>query len=120
MCYNRYLALVKLLASCQSATRTCLDRVRLSHAQYDVLRQLSEDVTACTLSELARTIGKSQNDLTTVLDNLETRSLVVRYKDFSDRRYYYVSVTSSGREAYESVKSDYNAAIESILGRGKR
>ena len=120
MGYSKYLALVKLLARCQSATRPCLDRARLSHAQYDVLRELSEGSTACTLSELAQTIGKSQNDLTTVLDNLETRSLVVRYKDFSDRRYYYVSVTPSGREAYESVKSEYNMAIESILGRGKR
>ncbi|MEV6106150.1 MarR family transcriptional regulator [Streptomyces sp. NPDC051940] len=74
----------------------------LTAAEINALANLA-DGRARTMSELAAAVGTRPSTLTSVLDRLERRGLVVRGKRPGDRRAVSVELTPDGQDAARTV-----------------
>jgi MarR family 2-MHQ and catechol resistance regulon transcriptional repressor len=66
---------------------------------------------------LARHIGKTTGNLTTVIDNLEKRGLVRRVREQRDRRYYKVEPTPEGRKLIRKAYPAHVRQVERVMGK---
>src|SRR3546814_2119677 len=62
-----------------------------------VLLQAVRDLGEVTTGQLSRRVSLSQGTVTTILDRLESRGLVERYRSASDRRVVHSRLTRRGR-----------------------
>jgi MarR family transcriptional regulator, 2-MHQ and catechol-resistance regulon repressor len=69
----------------------------LTLSQFGVLEALYNKGPLCQ-RDIGRKILKTSGNMTTVIDNLEKRKLVVREKDLADRRRISVKLTEKGYE----------------------
>ena len=83
---------------------------RLSASQFGVLESLYH-LGPLPQRDLARKILKSSGNITMVVDNLERRSLVIRYRGDEDRRVITVHLTDSGRRMIRSIFPRHAAGI---------
>ncbi|RJX18450.1 MAG: MarR family transcriptional regulator [Desulforudis sp.] len=67
--------------------------------------------------EIARHIYKTTGNVTTVIDNLEKRGLVVRERGKEDRRYFQILLTPEGSRFIKKVLPTYEKQVEKVLGR---
>ena len=67
------------------------------------------------MSEVARSCGVTLATLTVACDKLETKGLVRRSRDKSDRRVVIVSLTDKGRAAYEYHRAFHERMIASVM-----
>lgn len=67
--------------------------------------------------EIARHIYKTTGNMTTVIDNLEKRGLVVRERGKEDRRYFKIFLTPEGNRFIKKVLPTYEKQVEKVLGR---
>jgi len=74
----------------------------LTESQFGVLEALLHLGPMCQ-REIAGKILKSAGNLTTVIDNLERRGLVVRQRGPEDRRVVTVSLTADGKRLIDKV-----------------
>ena len=91
--------------------------------EYDVLSALRRQghPYALPATGLARETGLSSGAMTNRIDKLESRGLVVREADESDRRAVIVSLTRSGQRAIDdAIKLRLDAADESLRGLSHR
>ena len=91
--------------------------------EYDVLSALRRQGRPYALpaTGLARETGLSSGAMTNRIDKLESRGLVVREADESDRRAVIVSLTRSGQRAIDdAIKLRLDAADESLRGLSHR
>jgi len=82
--------------------------------EYVALSALERE-TAPTQLALARTIRYDKTRLIALLDGLESRGLVARRPDPSDRRARVVSLTGAGERAVASTRTDIRAMEEGFL-----
>ena len=68
---------------------------RLTLSQFGVLEALYHKGALCQ-RDIGQKILKTSGNMTTVIDNLEKRELVVREKDLADRRRITVKLTQAG------------------------
>jgi len=68
---------------------------RLTLSQFGVLEALYHKGALCQ-RDIGQKILKTSGNMTTVIDNLEKRKLVVREKDLADRRRITVKLTQAG------------------------
>ena len=91
--------------------------------EYDVLSALRRQGRPYALpaTGLARETGLSSGAMTNRIDRLESRGLVVREADKSDRRAVIVSLTKAGQRAIDdAIKLRLDAADESLQGLSHR
>jgi DNA-binding MarR family transcriptional regulator len=99
---------------------TLFKRHRLSGPKYNVLRILrgaktsGEDALPCL--EVAERMITRVPDITRLVDRLVSRGLVARRKNTDDRRVVWVSITSSGLKALESLDRPTRNVLQQTLG----
>ncbi len=86
----------------------------LTASQFTALQALHQS-GPLSQGELAREIGKSNGDLTTVVDNLEKRSLVRRERSRRDRRVIQVVLSSEGASLVAQSLPQHSAALEQVF-----
>jgi MarR family 2-MHQ and catechol resistance regulon transcriptional repressor len=110
---------IKLHRACASVDRQVnapLREAGLTPIQFGVLDTLIH-AGPLPISTIAAKNLCSQNSLSTVIDTLERQRLVQRTRDEKDRRVVTISLTESGRIAYESVWPEHLASIVEAISR---
>lgn len=93
----------------------------LTEAQFNVLFALKFADTELTQAELGKRLVVTRASITSVLDKLESKSLVVRKKVAGNRRIHHVQLTGAGIELLDRVEPSYRDEIHRILsGLGER
>ncbi len=93
-------AFVKLMRAAETVsnrTHRHLTDADLTPSQFGVLEALHHLGSMCQ-RDLGRKILKSSGNITTVIDNLEKRGLVIRRRDTKDRRYILVHLEDKGED----------------------
>jgi len=75
---------------------------RVNQAEAHVLAHLASAGEA-TIGQVHRAFGHKRSTLTSILDRLEERRLIVRTSDARDRRTFVITLTRSGRAAATRV-----------------
>lgn len=88
-----------------------LGRPRVTQAEAHILAHLA-DAGSSTIADVHRAFAHKRSTLTSILDRLEERKLIVRTSDARDRRTFVISLTRKGR-ALASRVSRHLAAFES-------
>lgn len=111
-----------VVTALQQATHATLHALagRLSHldltpSEQNVLAVLSDGRTRA-VGELATATGTRPTTLTSVLDRLERKALLVRELDSADRRSFLVLLTPAGRRAADAVHAAVTDLEQSALG----
>jgi DNA-binding MarR family transcriptional regulator len=79
-----------------------LDDPRVNQAEAHVLAHLASTEQA-TIGQVHRAFGHKRSTLTSILDRLERRQLIVRTSDSRDRRTFVITLTRNGRAAARRV-----------------
>jgi len=111
-------AFIKLLRATKSVTSRLerqLGKEGLTESQFGVLEALLHLGPLCQ-RELSAKILRSGANVTTVVDNLEKRSLVRRARESDDRRYVTVHLSDEGRALVEKALPDHVARIVEVFG----
>jgi DNA-binding MarR family transcriptional regulator len=85
-----------------------LDNPRVNQAEAHVLAHLASTEQA-TIGQLHRAFGHKRSTLTSILDRLERRKLIVRTSDSRDRRTFVITLTRNGRAAARRVENHLRA-----------
>ncbi len=88
----------------------------LTEAQFNVLFALKYKLSAWSQSDLGKRLVVTRASITSVLDKLEEKGLVVREAVPENRRIYHVELTAAGREMLEKIEPLYRGEIHRILG----
>ncbi|MCC6614019.1 MAG: MarR family transcriptional regulator [Anaerolineae bacterium] len=99
---DTYIKLTRAAESVLDRTNAHLAAHNLTTTQFGVLEALYHLGTLSQV-ELARKLLKSTGNVTTVLQNLEKRTLISRERDQNDQRYVQVSITPEGQRLLESI-----------------
>lgn len=70
----------------------------LTAPQLLLMQAISENAEESTLGHLAKKISLSQATLTSIIDRLENRELVVRVRSDADKRFVRLHLTDKGKE----------------------
>ena len=84
---------------------------RLTTSQFGVLEALYHKGALCQ-RDIGMKILKTSGNMTTVIDNLEKRELVVREKDLADRRRMTVKLTQAGFDLINTLFPTHAAIAE--------
>ena len=93
-----------------------LEDVPVTQGEAHVLAHLAE-VGEATIADVHRAFGHKRSTLTSILDRLEGRGLVVRRSDPRDRRTFVIAPTATGRAAAARVGAHLEA-LEAARLRG--
>jgi DNA-binding MarR family transcriptional regulator len=93
-----------------------LDDPTVNQAEAHVLAHLASNGDT-TIGQVHRAFGHKRSTLTSILDRLEGRNLIVRTSDARDRRTFVVSLTRNGRVAARRI-TEHLQALESRTMRG--
>lgn len=93
---NAYINLLRCCETVSSDTTRQLAAEKLTVGQFGTLEALYHLGPLCQ-RDIGKKLLKSGGNVTTVVDNLEKRGLVVRRRMAEDRRYYSVDLTEEGR-----------------------
>ena len=86
----------------------------LTVSQFGVLEVLYHKGPLCQ-RDIGQKILKTSGNMTTVIDNLEKRALVVRVKDPDDRRRMSVRLTGAGFDLIATVFPNHAAVAEQVF-----
>ena len=111
---NSFICLMRASDTISSEIHTSLLEKNLTISQFGILETLYH-VGPMSQKELGTKILKSTANITTVLDNLEKRELVVRVRNETDKRYITVELTDSGRKLISEIFPSHVKKIESIF-----
>lgn len=110
-----YIKLMRATENVTSQGHRQLATAGLTVSQFGVLEALYHLGPLCQ-RDIGKKILKSSGNITTVIDNLEKRNLVVRQRDSQDRRYFRVELTGKGEEliagTFPLVAKDIFSAFE--------
>ena len=99
---NVYVKLMRATNRATSDIHRHLQEDNLTHSQFAVLEALFH-LGPLSQGELGQKILKSNANLTTVVDSLEKKQLVMRDRSARDRRVVTVTLTDEGEELIASV-----------------
>jgi len=86
----------------------------LTGSQFGVLEALYHLGPLCQ-RDIGKKILKTSGNMTTVIDNLEKRKLVVRVKDLTDRRRISVELTPAGYDLIDTVFPIHSEIAEQVF-----
>lgn len=112
---NTYVLLLNTSDIVTRYTERQLSRLGITFTQYTVLVTLSACPQPPTLTELGQRLFRTNNGLTTVIDNMERNELVKRVRDKTDRRMIRVIATDKGVEISESVRAPSRELVYRIM-----
>ncbi|MBN1652896.1 MAG: MarR family transcriptional regulator, partial [Deltaproteobacteria bacterium] len=81
-----------------------IERWGFTHAQLHSLMWLGQD-GRLSIGTLARRVGATDKTITGIVDRLENKACVRRYRDENDRRVITVELTPKGRKSFEEIRS---------------
>jgi MarR family 2-MHQ and catechol resistance regulon transcriptional repressor len=99
---NAYISLLRASDTIASQVGNLLNKNKLTMSQFGVLESLYYLGPMCQ-KQLGSKILKSTANITTVIDNLEKRNLVMRVRQKDDRRFITVNLTDKGREYVSKI-----------------
>ena len=99
---NAFINLLRAAGSVEARLSKNLDTFNLTTSQFGVLEALYH-LGPMSQKEIGRKILKSGGNITTVVDNLEKKSLLIREKNLVDRRFYNIKLTQKGKSVIEKV-----------------
>ena len=91
-----------------------LKAAEISPTQYNVLRILRGAPEGLTCSEVGGRMISRDPDITRLMDRLEKRGLVSRYRDSKDRRMVLTRITQAGLSLLAQLGIDWRAITESL------
>ncbi len=106
-------AFIKLMRASNSVSHDCnavINSRNLTESQFGVLEAIFH-LGPMSQKQLSEKLLKSGGNMTMVVDNLVKSSLVERQKNTSDRRYYTIVLTESGRKLISEMLPDHIALI---------
>jgi len=90
---------------------------KLTVSQFGTLQALYRHGPLCQ-RDISDQIIKTTGNMTTVIDNLEKRSLVRRLpRDSKDRRYNTIELTLEGKELIKKILPQQTRAIKQVMGK---
>jgi len=89
---------------------------KLSVSQFRTLYALNTHGPLSQI-DIASRIFKSTGNVTTVIDNLEKRSLVKRVRDEKDRRYFRIELTPEGEKLVKKLLPQQAKRIKQVMER---
>jgi DNA-binding MarR family transcriptional regulator len=90
------------------------DEQELTLTQYSVLYALRED-GRCRITDLAAHEGVRAPTMTRTITRLESRGMVTRSRDFSDKRIIWIEATPRGLRALQTAIAETVGGIGAIL-----
>lgn len=98
------MSLRKIIRAVDLHSKKLVNRCGLTGPQLVVLKQMAayKEITTGTLS---RNVNLSQPTVTSILDRLEKRDLLVRRRDTNDKRKVFVNITEAGRQLLNEAPS---------------
>ncbi len=90
-------------------------RFELTEAQFNVLFALKYKTRDWTQSELSKRLVVTRASVTSVLDKLEEKGLVLRSAVEGNRRIYHVTLTKRGLDLVDKVEPMYRSDIHAAL-----
>jgi MarR family 2-MHQ and catechol resistance regulon transcriptional repressor len=99
---NAFVKLMRAAEVVTSATHRHLVEANLTISQFGVLEALYHLGSLCQ-RDVAKKILKSTANITTVVDNLESRGLVERIRSSDDRRYVALHLTEEGTQLIAQI-----------------
>ena len=87
----------------------------LTHAQFNVLFALKHKARPVTQTELGQRLVVTRASMTSVLDRLEAKDMVVRRKVPGNRRIHHVELTEAGRRLLDRMEPRYFALVHEAL-----
>lgn len=95
----------------------CYKRFELTQAQFKALYYLylcgDEGSTSSTLS---KKLGVKKPSVTTLIDRMTSKGIVIRKENKNDRRYTKVIITEEGKKILAEILPDKENLIASLLG----
>ncbi|OAA90242.1 MarR family winged helix-turn-helix transcriptional regulator [Clostridium ljungdahlii] len=95
----------------------CYKKFKLTQVQFKVLYYLylcgDEGSTSSTLS---KKLGVKKPSVTTLIDRMTSKGIVMRQEDKNDRRYTKVIITEEGKDILVDILPDKENFIASLLG----
>ena len=92
---STFVKLIRTTETISANIHSYLKVIGLTVSQFGVLEALYHLGPMCQ-KDIAAKILKSTGNITTVIDNLEKRGLVVRERNDADRRYFNILLTEEG------------------------
>ena len=86
----------------------------LSPSQFNVLNLLHDQPDGCSQIELSRQLIMHRSNVTGLIDRLESRGLVKRRDNPTDRRVFNVLLTAEGRKLIREILPHYYRAAEAV------
>ncbi len=71
--------------------------------------------SGCSQSELARKLGQSESNICTLIERMESDSLVVRQQSQKDRRKRVLQLTTEGTQILQRVKEYHGSVSQRLL-----
>ena len=108
---NAYVKLMRAAETLMAASQRDFAKGKLTVSQFGVLEALYHLGPMCQ-RDVAKKILKSTANITTVVDNLEKRSLVKRQRSSEDRRFIALHLTDAGHDLIERI---FPAHVQGIV-----
>jgi len=112
---NAFITLVRAAEAVTVRLHRKLVSRRLTSSQFGVLEALLHLGPLCQ-GELASKLLRSGASVTSVVEGLEKRCLVVRQRTEEDRRYVRVALTGKGRKLIQDIFPDHAAEAARLFG----
>ena len=90
-------------------------RFDLTEAQFNVLFSLKYKEKVWTQSDLGKRLVVTRASVTSVLDKLESKGLVLRKAVEGNRRIYHIDLTPAGRKLIDEVEPLYRHDIQDVM-----
>jgi len=113
---NAFVKLLKSTDTVSTMVHSSLQGINLTISQFGVLEALYHVGPMCQ-RDIAKKILKSTGNITTVINNLEKRGLVVREPDLDDRRFFNVSLTADGVKLIKDIFPGHATRIVEVMSK---
>ncbi|NSW56428.1 MAG: MarR family transcriptional regulator [Armatimonadetes bacterium] len=111
-----WLSTLRMTMSVRRCTRAMFQEYDLSGPQFGVLRVLhAAGADGLKLSEVSDALHVTCGNITSLVDGLEQRGLVVREPHPGDRRVVMARLTQSGTEVFNELAPRYSERIDGIM-----
>ncbi|AZV56517.1 MarR family transcriptional regulator [Clostridium sp. AWRP] len=109
--------IVKVSEIIDRFSEECYKRFKLTQVQFKVLYYLylcgDEGTTSSTLS---KKLGVKKPSVTTLIDRMTSKGIVMRQENKNDRRYTKVVITEEGKDILVDILPDKESFIASLFG----
>ena len=104
----------ELLENCQIKIERTAHKLKLTVAEFKLLRSISENEKVAA-GELAKRMGLSSSRLTRIIDGLVTKAIVRKGVGGRDRRVVEIQLTPTGIQTRDQLKQMYITVHEEII-----